>query len=381
LATGTGQQARGLKEGHRRPTLIILDDPEDEENTKTIQRMEANLEWLLQALDPALADDGRLVVIGTPQHQRCMVETLKDSPEWTTKHYKALGEVETAEGHQLQALWPEKMSVEALLTKRRSFKAIGRVHVFYREYQCQITQGEDSPFRPEHFNYWDGYVETRREGPFTRHYLHITHQGRGAQGEALPLDEPIIKACTVTMGVDPAASTSKRADYSTIVAVAHTRGGDKYVLPYFRQRVDPIEHARYIYQFYERHEPLQTRIEQDGYQRMLKQYLLHNTERFPRRIPGLEADTQTANVRSTARESKEEWHLGFQYLFVEGHVHVQPGMEHFFEEWTLFPDTAHDDLRDAFCYAVVCERFPTHEASDRGGESSHRPRPKDPMLA
>ena len=34
ICKGTGQQLRGIKHGNQRPTLIILDDPEDENNTK-----------------------------------------------------------------------------------------------------------------------------------------------------------------------------------------------------------------------------------------------------------------------------------------------------------------------------------------------------------
>ena len=31
---------RGIKHGNQRPTLLILDDPEDENNTKTAEAME-----------------------------------------------------------------------------------------------------------------------------------------------------------------------------------------------------------------------------------------------------------------------------------------------------------------------------------------------------
>lgn len=72
---GTGQQVIGLKHGDQRPTLILVDDPEDINNTKTTEAMEMNLKWLMTQLLPSMdARTGRLVVIGTPQHQRCLVE-------------------------------------------------------------------------------------------------------------------------------------------------------------------------------------------------------------------------------------------------------------------------------------------------------------------
>ena len=43
MCKGTGQQLRGIKVGNQRPTLIVVDDPEDENNTKTAEAMETNL--------------------------------------------------------------------------------------------------------------------------------------------------------------------------------------------------------------------------------------------------------------------------------------------------------------------------------------------------
>ena len=70
VARGTGQPIRGIKSDYMRPTLIIGDDLEDENNTKTDEAMHNNLIWLLQgaeyALDPRY---GRVNIIGTPIHQ------------------------------------------------------------------------------------------------------------------------------------------------------------------------------------------------------------------------------------------------------------------------------------------------------------------------
>ena len=89
VCKGTGQQLRGIKHGNQRPTLIILDDPEDENNTKTSESMEANLRWLLQSAVPSLdPNKGRLAVIGTPIHQRCIVETLREMAGWKNMLFK-----------------------------------------------------------------------------------------------------------------------------------------------------------------------------------------------------------------------------------------------------------------------------------------------------
>jgi len=177
------------------------------------------------------------------------------------------------------------------------------------------------------------------------------------------------------MGVDPASSTSSSADYSTIVMVAWTEHGEAYVVDYFRDRVDPLTHAQQIVEYYKRHRPIQSRVEQDGYQRMLASYL--QSDHFDVTIPGLGADNQQAGQQGDA---KVERHLGLQYLFCDTGVYVKPHMEAFREEWVLMDDAAHDDLRDGFWWADQCKMTPTHTAEERETGRRRRPAPRDPML-
>ena len=126
ICKGTGQQIRGIKHGNQRPTLLILDDPEDEVNTKTSEAMEYNLRWLLQSGVPSLDPlRGRICVIGTPQHERCMVETLKDMKGWKNLQFSPDLESGTA-------LWPEVWPIDKLKEKKEELDSINRLSVFYR---------------------------------------------------------------------------------------------------------------------------------------------------------------------------------------------------------------------------------------------------------
>jgi len=149
ICKGTGQQLRGIKVGSQRPTLIIVDDPEDENNTKTAEAMETNLRWLLQSAIPSLDPiRGKLAVIGTPQHQRCMVEVLKDMEGWTNMHFAPDMDKEVA-------LWEEWQPIAKLQQKKRELESIARVSVFYREYLCQIVGDEDQLFKEAYIKYHD----------------------------------------------------------------------------------------------------------------------------------------------------------------------------------------------------------------------------------
>ena len=145
ICKGTGQQIRGIKHGNQRPTLIVLDDPEDEVNTKTAEAMEFNLRWLLQSGVPSLDPlKGRIAVIGTPQHERCLVETLKDMDGWRNLEYRP-------DMEKGIALWEHVWPIEKLQQKKKELESINRLSVFYREYLCQIVGDEDNLFRPEDF--------------------------------------------------------------------------------------------------------------------------------------------------------------------------------------------------------------------------------------
>ncbi len=114
ICKGTGQQLRGIKHGNQRPTLIVVDDPEDENNTKTSEAMESNLRWLLQSAIPSLdPKKGRIAIIGTPIHQRCIVETLKEMAGWKNFLFKP-------DLDNNIALWEDWQPVKKLQQKRKN---------------------------------------------------------------------------------------------------------------------------------------------------------------------------------------------------------------------------------------------------------------------
>ena len=76
-AKGYGQPVRGgLTEDWARVTLYYLDDPEDENNTKTLEAMSNNLDKFLGTLPGIKKKTGKAIVVGTPLNQTCLIERL-----------------------------------------------------------------------------------------------------------------------------------------------------------------------------------------------------------------------------------------------------------------------------------------------------------------
>jgi len=333
LCKGTGQQLRGIKIGNQRPTLIIVDDPEDENNTKTAEAMEGNLRWLLQSAVPSVDPrKGRIIVIGTPQHERCMVETLKEMKGWKNLEYKP-------DMEKGIALWEDWWSIKKLKQKMAELESINRLSVFYREYMCEIVGDEDQLFRADDFRYFKGEVHLDDE---RQAYINMTEPEK----KQIPIN--------IFTGVDPASSTKQTADYSVIFNIGVDADGNRYVLPYYRKRATPLNLAEAIVDNFRKYRSQKTRIESVGYQEMLREYVIKRCEQENLFIPGL-------NVKENPRNSKSRRLESLQPIFARGQVHMDRDMQDFINELLLFPRGKHDDLLDGFYYANKGCYEPHHE--------------------
>ena len=337
ICKGTGQQIRGIKHGNQRPTLLILDDPEDENNTKTAEAMEFNLRWLLQSGVPSLDPlRGKVAVIGTPQHQRCLVETLKDMKGWKNMMFQP-------DMQKKKALWDAVWPVEKLEQKKQELDSINRISVFYREYLCEIVGDEENLFREEDIRYYEGFVEKNEQGLST---LILTNLNGEEVNERRPVN--------VFTGVDPASSTKMGADFSVIFNMAIDNDNNRFILPYYRNRAKPLNLADAIIENFKRYKSQKTRIESVGYQEMLRQYLKEKAAEMGLFIPGLE-------IKENPRTSKSFRLESLQPLFANHKVYIKKNMQPLVDELLLYPRGKHDDLLDGFFYANKNAYKPAHK--------------------
>jgi len=328
ICKGTGQQLRGIKVGSQRPTLIIVDDPEDENNTKTAEAMEQNLRWLLQSAVPSLDPrKGKIIVIGTPQHQRCMVEILKEMEGWVNMHFAPDLDNEVA-------LWEDWQPISKLLQKKSELESIGRASVFYREYMCQIVGDEDQLFQEKYIQHHDYELKIDKEG---KHYL--TNNDK---------EFPV----NVFMGVDPASSVRKTADYSVIMPVAVDENNNRYILQYYRQRATPMQLAENIIEYFKIFKPVKVRVESVGYQEMLREYLRQRCDEEKIFISGLE-------IKESPRTSKSSRLETMQPYFAQKKMYMLETMSELRDELLLYPRGKHDDLLDGLFYAMK-KCYPPH---------------------
>lgn len=100
-ALGTGAKVRGRKNRSRRPSLIIVDDPQNLEHiTSQIQR-ERSWEWLNKDVCNAGDPDTNIIVLGTALHRECIVCQLQHTPGWKTELFRSITQ------------WPARMDLWA----------------------------------------------------------------------------------------------------------------------------------------------------------------------------------------------------------------------------------------------------------------------------
>ena len=177
----------------------------------------------------------------------------------------------------------------------------------------------------------------------------------------------------VFMGVDPASSVRKHADYSTIVAVAVDSKNNKYILPYYQNRATPMKLADDIISYFKKYKPVKTRIESIGYQEMLRDYLRVRADEEGLFIPGLE-------IKETPRASKSSRLETMQPWFAQNKIYLKKDMDALKDELLMFPRGKHDDLLDGLYYATKGNYIPNHgveQEKPRHSQKSYRKKAHD----
>ncbi len=334
-ALGMGQQVTGFKVDDQRITLLILDDPENDDNTKTAEAMEDNFDKLVKEYVPALdVARGRIWVVGTPQKENCIVERLKDMEGWTTFWYDSIVNEERKE-----VLWEEQISWNFLMEEKRSYESVGKAHLFASEYRCVVRGADDNLFTKQMFKYWDGELVIKPNG---YSYLAIKVLDNNL------LDEIEYRPVNVFTGIDPASSVADTADYSVIYTVAVDANMNIFCLPYVRQRLKPYDLVTRIQIENKKYRPHHTRVEVNGYQQMLAE-AVHRMELF-----------HGAIIKETARNEKNNRLGSLHNFYATGKVYHKMDMKEFENELLFYPRSKHDDIMDAFYYATFKVYPPSH---------------------
>src|SRR3990167_3277497 len=317
LAFGITGQVRGINIGGKRPDLLILDDPDDEESTGTEdqrEKQEARIFGaLLHSLTPASENpEAKAVLLQTSLHKNDTINRCHIDPTWTTRRYGIL------DGDN-RSRWESRYPTVSVIADKAAHIARGQVLLWLREMECLIGDEETAFFRRQWLKFW----------------------------EMLP--EKMIIVLTCDPAPPPRESQMRTGLDKKDEEVWSVQGlykGRYYLLEQVASRDhDPEWSCNQFFELNARWRPFKTVVETIAYQRTLKAFIeqkmrerrtYYLLEGYP--PPGREKDR---------RKKAHRIRQAFAGIASNGALYVHPSQQGFITQFSAYPNVDHDDRLDA----------------------------------
>jgi hypothetical protein len=225
---------RGLNYLGRRPDIIIADDIESENNTKTPEARDRNARLVTATLIPATnAETGLVIINNTPVHHDCFVmrvtdgynKAQRDGRDFPWRLFYRSTSIENP-------LWPEYMGKDMLTRKKAQLEQAGQLGSWYMEYEMSVDDKSAKKLSIDDLREWDGSLFIDANG---KPALWIRSIDSEPRDEKVPI--------RLFAGVDMASSMDTgRNDFTAIVITA----------------IDHLEREFVVWTKAERGMPLQT---------------------------------------------------------------------------------------------------------------------------
>jgi predicted phage terminase large subunit-like protein len=345
-ALGTGAKIRGRRNRAERPTLIIVDDPENDSHISSSLQRQRTWSWFHRAVVNAGTPTTNLLVLGTALHRDCLVLRLTRTPGWRSRPFQAIEEQPTNTDlwEQWQALYQdyddpdyEAKALAFYETHRDAMQAGARV--LWPEHESLYTlmclkatigpaafgsEKQGNPVNPEQCEWDDSYFDYP-----------------GFWFEQWPQHLEI-----TTIGLDPSKGTdAKTGDYSAFVRLGRDAQDYLYCEADLKHRPTPqivadgIEHLR---QF----RPEGMAVETNQFQQLLVAEFQIMARQEGVHPPIYELNNQT---NKQVRIRRLGTYLAQRKLRFKSH---SPGTRLLLQQLRDFPVGDHDDGPDALEMAL-----------------------------
>jgi hypothetical protein len=347
-ALGTGSKIRGRKHRSERPSLVVFDDPQSNEDITSPTMRERAWQWAVREVIPAGDENTNFLSVGSALHREAVSVRLGQLAGWNGRTYRAIHSwpsrtdlwrefdrmaTNLADDNRLATAraffaenrlemetgavtyWPSRFNIEALMIRRTEIGSAG----FESEYQGTPGVIEGSEWPPELF--------TRSDFWFDNWPAEIIRK---------------------VQGLDPSKGASDKADYQAHVLVALQRWGEIYVDCELHREPRWVERAIELYQLWD---PVELIAESNNTMGLMRPAAMTILEQ--RRRAGLPAklnyNERTNTVPKVARIRRLSEYLR------RGNIHFRntPGCRLLVEQLRDFPRGQMDDAIDALATAMI----------------------------
>jgi len=179
-AYGKGASIRGLANIDKRPDIIICNDLQDLEDSKSDTVQEKDWEWFLSDVK-FLGQVTRIFLIGNNLGERCIIERVFADPKNTGFECHR---VKICDDNMESPTWPEKYTIEAISAERREYDNLGQLPIWLRERLCLAVSDATRIFLDSDYMYYSkGTIE------------HIVGSAQEVFATLDPASSPKIESC------------------------------------------------------------------------------------------------------------------------------------------------------------------------------------------
>lgn len=307
-AYGKGSSVRGLLHGETRPKLIIIDDPQDLEDSNSEGVLEKDYNWFLSDII-FLGQKSRIFMIGNNLGESCLIERVIANKEYLGFNTQRLPIL-----YEGKSQWPSKYTLEFIDRERETFEKLGKIDTWYRERMCESISPDSQLFKEEYF-------------------------------KVFSWSDLKIPQLNIFITVDLAISQKKTADYTSIMVVGVNQDNHWFLLDCSYGRYDPTQTIEEIFRLVGKWNPQKVGVEKVAYQAAMSHFL---EKEMPRRNMFFTIE----QLRAARR--KEERIAALQPRFAAGAIWRPTDAGAWWEEMKgellAFPNGIHDDLIDSLAY-------------------------------
>ena len=363
IARSVGQSLRGHRKGAVRPTLLILDDIENDEITRSPEQMQNLNDWFTKSLMKVGSEQTNIIYVGTIYHYNSMLAQFTSNdhyPGWYKRVYRSIvawpvntklwekweqlynnrAEYNDASGaaaaqafyednkasmlEGAEVLWPQKKPLLDLMIMREQ----GGHYSFDSEMQNEPVNPRDCHFRMDEVHYWDDRFPSEEE-------LLASFAG----------NVEFYGACDPSLG-----RQNRHGDYSAIVTVAFSTNDNRiFVLLADLDKRLPDKTIEAIIMHHHRYHYSMFGFESNQFQEFMATELEKRGREMGMCIP-VEQIRNTTDKRARIET--------LQPMIKNGTIQFSRRQRQLLEQMKQFPKGAHDDGLDALEMVVrLCREY------------------------